>query len=135
MSDEDYRKIFHKKLSYYMQLNNKSQTDLVNDLGISQSTISNWCTGLKLPRMGKIQLLADYFGVNKSDLIEEKNISAESNEGPKEENNVDALIADFTKKLEEEGLILDGKPAKEGALEPIIASLQVGLELAKNKNK
>lgn len=72
MTDDEYRKIFHKKLNYYMHINNKSQSDLVNDLGISQSTVSNWCTGLKLPRMGKIQMLADYFGINKSDLIEEK---------------------------------------------------------------
>ena len=75
MSDEEYRKIFQKKLKYYMTLNNKTQADLINDLGFSSSTISNWCTGLKLPRMGKIQLLADYFGINKSDLIEDKTIT------------------------------------------------------------
>ena len=75
MSDEEYRKIFQKKLKYYMTLNNKTQADLINDLGFSSSTISNWCTGLKLPRMGKIQLLADYFGINKSDLIEDKTVT------------------------------------------------------------
>lgn len=73
MSDEQYREVFAKKFKYYMDLNNKTQADLINDLGISSSTISNWYTGQKLPRMGKIQMLADYFGINKSDLIEEKN--------------------------------------------------------------
>ncbi len=72
MSDDLYKAIFSKKLKYYMKLNNKTQADLINDLGVSSSTISNWCTGLKLPRMGKIQMLADYFHINKSDLIEEK---------------------------------------------------------------
>lgn len=75
-TDEEYREIFHKKLNYYMDINNKTQSDIVNDLGISQSTVSNWCTGLKLPRMGKIQLLSDYFGINKSDLIEENTTKA-----------------------------------------------------------
>ena len=77
MSEEDYRKIFVKKLNYYMELNNKNQMDLMKDLGLSSSTVSNWCTGQKLPRMGKIQMLADYFGINKSDLIEEKEDATE----------------------------------------------------------
>lgn len=72
MSDEEYRKIFVKKLNYYMNLNNKKQIDLMNDLGLSSATVSSWCTGTKLPRMGKIQMLADYLGVEKSDLLEEK---------------------------------------------------------------
>lgn len=72
MSDEEYRRIFVKKLNYYMNLNNKKQIDLMNDLGLSSATVSSWCTGTKLPRMGKIQMLADYLGIEKSDLLEEK---------------------------------------------------------------
>lgn len=72
MSDEQYRKIFVKQLHYYMELKGINQTDLMKDLGLSSSTVSNWCTGLKMPRMGKIQMLADYFGIEKSDLIEDK---------------------------------------------------------------
>lgn len=55
-----------------MALNKKIQADLINDLGLSSSTISNWCTGLKLPRMDKIQMLADYFNIQLSDLLEDK---------------------------------------------------------------
>lgn len=72
MSDEQYRKTFVKKLHYYMDLKGINQTDLMNDLDLSSSTVSNWCTGQKMPRMGKIQMLADYFGIEKSDLIEDK---------------------------------------------------------------
>lgn len=72
MADEEYKKIFAKNLKYYMDLNSKNQMDLINDLGLSSSTVSNWCTGLKLPRMDKVQMLADYFKINKSDLIEDK---------------------------------------------------------------
>lgn len=75
MSDERYKAIFAKKLKYYMELNNKNQMDLMNDLDLGSSTVSSWCTGQKLPRIGKIQLLADYFGINKSDLLEEKPFS------------------------------------------------------------
>ena len=55
-----------------MSLNNKNQMDLMNDLSLSSSTVSSWCTGKKLPRMGKIQMLADYFHIEKSDLLEDK---------------------------------------------------------------
>lgn len=70
MPEQNYKKIFSNNLKYYMQLNNKNQVDLMNDLHLSSSTLSNWCTGLKLPRMDKIQMLADYFGILKSDLLE-----------------------------------------------------------------
>lgn len=73
MSESEYKIIFSKNLKKYMQLNNKTQQDLIKDLGLSSSTVSNWCTGQKLPRMNKIEMLASYFGINKSDLLEEKN--------------------------------------------------------------
>lgn len=72
MKNDAFRKVFVRKLNYYMGLNSKTQTDLMNDLGLSSATVSSWCTGKRLPRMDKIQLLADYFGINKSDLVEDK---------------------------------------------------------------
>lgn len=72
MSEENYKKIFAKNLSYYMKKNEKTQTDLINDLGINKSAISTWINATRLPRMDKVQLLADYFGINKSDLLEER---------------------------------------------------------------
>lgn len=84
MSEEQYRKTFVKKLHYYMELKGIKQTDLMKDLSLSSSTVSNWCTGQKLPRMGKIQLLADYFGIEKSDLIEEKEAEENRNQLEKE---------------------------------------------------
>lgn len=72
MSDDDYRRVFVKKLRYYMEKNGKNQMDLMRDLGLSSATVSSWYNGKKLPRMGKIQMLADYFGIEKSDLLEEK---------------------------------------------------------------
>ena len=42
------------------------------DLGLKYTTVRDWLKGITYPRIGKIELLADYFGVNKSDLIEDK---------------------------------------------------------------
>lgn len=76
---EEQKRIFSKKLNYYMALNHKQQDDIVNDLGINKSTISTWCRGTKMPRVNAIQLLADYFGVGISDLIEDKDINNATN--------------------------------------------------------
>lgn len=72
MSEESYQKIFSKNLNHYMLLNGKTQTDLVNDLGFNKSAVSTWCNGTRLPRMDKVEALARYFNINRSDLIEEK---------------------------------------------------------------
>lgn len=70
--DNNYRKIFSNNLNYYMHINGKIQDDLVRDLNLKSSTISSWCNAQKLPRMDKIVLLADYFGIHFSKLIEER---------------------------------------------------------------
>ena len=70
--NDTYRKIFSNNLNYYMQINGKIQDDLVKDLSLKSSTISSWCNGQKLPRMDKIVLLANYFGIHFSKLIEER---------------------------------------------------------------
>lgn len=47
-----------------------TQEDLAEKLGYSKQTISNWETGLKTPRMGAIQKIADLFHVSKAYIIE-----------------------------------------------------------------
>lgn len=78
MSDDIYKKIFSKNLNKYMQLNNKEQIDLVNDLGFNKSAVSTWCNATRLPRMDKVDALAKYFNINRSDLIEEKSNEEEN---------------------------------------------------------
>lgn len=63
---------FATNLKRYMALNEKSRKDLANDLGISYYTVTDWVKGKKYPRMDKVELIANYFGILKSDLIEEK---------------------------------------------------------------
>lgn len=72
MSEEDYKKLFSKNLNYFMHLNGKTQIDIINDLGFNKSSVSTWCNGTRLPRMDKVDDLAKYFGIKRSDLIEDK---------------------------------------------------------------
>lgn len=70
--NSDYKKVFAKNLSNLLARNKKTQADLVADLKLNKSTVSTWVNGTKMPRMNKIEQLANYFGVEKSDLIEDK---------------------------------------------------------------
>ena len=72
MSEDVYKKIFSKNLRHYMARAGKSQIDIINDLGINKSSISTWVNGTRLPRMDKVELLARYLGIKRSDLIEDK---------------------------------------------------------------
>lgn len=71
-AERNFREIFAKRLNYYMSINGKRQIDLVEDLGIPRATVSNWCNAKKMPEMVKIDMLAKYFNINRSDLLEEK---------------------------------------------------------------
>lgn len=72
MSSIGNKEIFAKNLRYYMERSDKSQKELSDMLCVSTSTFNNWATAKRYPRIDKIEMLADYFGILKSDLIEEK---------------------------------------------------------------
>lgn len=68
------KEVFAKNLRYYMESRGKSQKELAEIVGVSAPTMNDWLKAKKYPRIDKIEILAKYFGILKSDLIEEKNI-------------------------------------------------------------
>lgn len=72
MSDLGNKQVFSENLNYYMKLNNKDRTKICNDLGFKYTTLREWIKGTAYPRIDKIEMLANYFGIQKSDLIEKK---------------------------------------------------------------
>lgn len=72
------REVFSRNLNKFIKMKNKTQMDIVNDLGVGQATVSEWINGKKYPRIDRLQQLADYFNVYKSDLTEDKSYYKES---------------------------------------------------------
>ena len=68
----DNKSIFARNLQRQMDANGKSRRDVCDALGFSYYTFTDWVNGKKYPRMDKVEMLANYFGVLKSDLIEDK---------------------------------------------------------------
>lgn len=72
MTEDRQRQIFSSNLRRLIDVSGKTQKDVADAIGVSQQIMNVWARGKAIPRMGKIQRLADYFGVEKSDLIDEK---------------------------------------------------------------
>lgn len=66
------KEIFAKNLKWYIERSGKDRRDLADTWGFKYSTVSEWLNAKKYPRIDKIQIMADYFGIAMSDLIEEK---------------------------------------------------------------
>jgi transcriptional regulator with XRE-family HTH domain len=62
---------FAKLLKYYLNLNGKTQSDMVNALGYDKSTVSGWCSGARVPKLDTIIDIANYLHVEPGDLIVE----------------------------------------------------------------
>lgn len=93
----DSRNIFAENLQKYMDENNVSRKDLSEALKISYYTVTSWVNGSKYPRMDKVEMIANYFGIQKSDLIEEKE-PANTDDGLTESQR---KLIDFAKSLDE----------------------------------
>ena len=64
--------IFSKNLRKYIEQSGKDRRELAEIWGFPYSTVTEWVNGRKYPRIDRIEIMADYFGILKSDLIEEK---------------------------------------------------------------
>lgn len=93
MDDLGNKEIFAKNLNYYMNLNRVDRNKLCDDLGFKYTTVREWTNGTAYPRIDKIEAMANYFGIAKSDLIEDKT--------NKQFDELDALFSKYKDKLSE----------------------------------
>lgn len=67
------KQIMADNIAYYMSVKGVDRNQLCDDLNFKYSTVSEWLAAKKYPRIDKIEIMAAYFGITKSDLIEERN--------------------------------------------------------------
>ena len=91
------KEIMSQNIKYYLQKSGKTRNDLVADLNLKYMTVSDWINGKTYPRIDKIEMLANYFGVMKSDLVEEHSITQNI-----VDNYIVDKIVDTVKKLDPE---------------------------------
>lgn len=71
MDDKEQRRIFAKNLRYQISLSRKTQKEIAEAVGTTKNSVNNWCNAVSMPTAGKIQTLADYFNIGKSQLLDE----------------------------------------------------------------
>lgn len=108
---------------------------LEKELGFARSSISKF--NKNVPGTDKISTIADFLNVPVSELLglndSEKNEPALTS---KDERDIEKIINHTRDQLlNQEGLMFDGDPASPEAIESILSAMQIGMEMAKKKNK
>jgi transcriptional regulator with XRE-family HTH domain len=72
MNTEESKQIMARNIKRYMDKKGVTNQQLCDALGFKYTTFMDWIKGVTYPRIGKVEAMANYFGILKSDLIEEK---------------------------------------------------------------
>ena len=72
MSTLGNKEIMAQNIRYYLKRYGKTQKEICKDLGFKEMTFSDWVNAKTYPRIDKIEKMANYFHVQKADLVEEK---------------------------------------------------------------
>lgn len=74
-TDLGNKEIFSRNLKRYLESSRKTQREVAAAVGVSTGLFCDWVNGRAYPRMDNLQMLADYFGIKKSDLVEDQNVA------------------------------------------------------------
>lgn len=111
-----------------------SQGKMEKEIGISNGASSKWKTSS--PSMEILQKLSKYFDVSVDYLMNgEEATKKESQLNIKDEKDIKTILENTELLLKQDGLMFDGKPASPEAIESVLSAMQVGMEIAKRKNK
>ena len=69
-----YRQVFAENLKHYIQEKGVTQKEVAEALNMSQGAFSDWMSLRRYPRMDAVQKLAEFFGIEKSDLVEDQSV-------------------------------------------------------------
>lgn len=75
MSKIGNKEIMSRNLKKHIAMSGKDRKELASIWGFPYSTVTEWVNAKKYPRMDRIEIMANYFGIEMSDLIEDKSTS------------------------------------------------------------
>ncbi|NRG68892.1 helix-turn-helix transcriptional regulator [Streptococcus suis] len=108
------KEIMADNIKYYMDRKGIDRNKLCSDLDLKYMTVSDWINAKSYPRIDKIELLANYFGVQKSDLVEPRS------------NNIEKPSIDLAD-LRENIVFFEGEELSDEELEKIAQIIQLTL--------
>ena len=109
---------------------------VAKETGVTTATLTSWKQGKYTPKPEKLQKIADYFGVSLEYLMTGKEPEdKEPKLKPRDEKDIKNILENTEQLLEQDGLMFDGQPASQEAIGSILSAMQIGMEMAKKKNK
>lgn len=113
---------------------------VAKETGITTATLTNWKQGKYTPKQDKLQKIADYFGVSLDYLMTGNTTEPVKEKAPeltaRDERDIEKILNNTREQLlSQEGLMFDGDPASPETIDSILSAMQIGMEMAKKKNK
>lgn len=131
----------YERFEQLLKENNVTAYRVAKETGIATATLSDWKQGRSTPKTDKLQKIADYFGVSieyfsgnpegkEADPVDKKELNR------RDQRDIEKVLNEARDQLlNSEGLMFDGKPATQDEIQQILDAMQIGLEMAKKKNK
>ena len=127
------------RISEAMKLRDIRQADLVKKTGISKGALSSYISGRYVPKQNNVYLIAKALDVSEAWLMG-ADVPMQRIESPtltrRDTRDIEKILEQTRGQLtSQEDLMFDGDPACPEAIESILSAMQIGMELAKKKNK
>lgn len=127
------------RISEAMKLRDIRQADLVKKTGISKGALSSYISGRYVPKQNNVYLIAKALDVSEAWLMG-GDVPMQRIESPtltrRDTRDIEKILEQTRGQLtSQEDLMFDGEPASPEAIESILSAIQIGMELAKKKNK
>lgn len=125
-----------------MTIKNINQADLCQRTSIPKSSMSMYLSGERSPRQNRLSQIAENLNISeawlmgydvpmeRTDSLDDKSLSVKD-----KRDILDILSSTKAELLSQEGLMFDGDPASPEAIESILNAMEIGMEMAKKKNK
>ena len=129
MSSLGNKQVMAKNIRYYMEKNGLNATDLALELDFKYSTVLDWLKANTYPRIDKIEMMANYFKIEKSDLVEDKSTKTKN-------QDIYTMVDDLMNNLNStQTLMFKGEPMDEITKELVRASIEQAARIAMARHK
>ena len=112
------KEVMAKNIRKQLESRGLNVKDFAAIMDFKYSTVLDWVNAKTYPRIDKIELMANYFGIEKADLIEENNQLHTTSEETIDLSN-----------LREKGVMFDGKPLSDDDVKKIEQIIRLSIEV------
>ena len=135
-NENTMKKTFTDNLNCLLQERGITQTELAAYMEVSNTTISNWVKGYKVPRMDKVDKLCSFFKIKRSELLEQPPASDDLPDVSPTGQKIDARTRrQLEKVLEDDNLTYNGVVLNEEDREKVKKALELAFWDIKELNK